>query len=891
MSTLASLQMLLNSLNSTAPSNRTDEPANRSSAWCQGVFIPNELFLTLGLVSLVENVLVVAAIIKNRNLHSPMYYFICCLAVSDMLVSVSNLVETLFMLLMEHGLLVLQTSIVRQMDNVIDMMICSSVVSSLSFLGAIAVDRYITIFYALRYHSIMTMQRAVIIIVGIWVASTISSSIFIAYYKNNAVILCLIGFFLSMLILVVGLYIHMFSLAHHHAKNISSLQKKRTVHQMTSMKGAVTLTILLGVFFMCWSPFFLHLTLIVTCPKNPFCTCFFNYFNLFLILIICNSVIDPLIYAFRSQELRKTLKDVVLCSWPQAVSQGCRLGGPNSALPPWCEWDSLGHGHDPGATQLPVQGDSDPGARIATWCPREGRTGPSLMLQRRPLIGGRAEVTSAAGPVQRRAPIKGSGRRPAAFRSPRPPAPLLRPPSRLHQPQPPPRASMREIVHIQAGQCGNQIGAKFWEVISDEHGIDPSGNYVGDSDLQLERISVYYNEASSHKYVPRAILVDLEPGTMDSVRSGAFGHLFRPDNFIFGQSGAGNNWAKGHYTEGAELVDSVLDVVRKECENCDCLQGFQLTHSLGGGTGSGMGTLLISKVREEYPDRIMNTFSVVPSPKVSDTVVEPYNATLSIHQLVENTDETYCIDNEALYDICFRTLKLATPTYGDLNHLVSATMSGVTTSLRFPGQLNADLRKLAVNMVPFPRLHFFMPGFAPLTARGSQQYRALTVPELTQQMFDAKNMMAACDPRHGRYLTVATVFRGRMSMKEVDEQMLAIQSKNSSYFVEWIPNNVKVAVCDIPPRGLKMSSTFIGNSTAIQELFKRISEQFTAMFRRKAFLHWYTGEGMDEMEFTEAESNMNDLVSEYQQYQDATAEEEGEMYEDDEEESEAQVAK
>ena len=160
-------------------------------------------------------------------------------------------------------------------------------------------------------------------------------------------------------------------------------------------------------------------------------------------------------------------------------------------------------------------------------------------------------------------------------------------------------------------------------------------------------------------------------------------------------------------------------------------------------------------------------------------------------------------------------------------------------------------------MVPFPRLHFFMPGFAPLTARGSQQYRALTVPELTQQMFDAKNMMAACDPRHGRYLTVASIFRGRMSMKEVDEQMLNIQNKNSSYFVEWIPNNVKVAVCDIPPRGLKMASTFIGNSTAIQELFKRISEQFTAMFRRKAFLHWYTGEGMDEMEFTEAESNMN----------------------------------
>jgi len=364
---------------------------------------------------------------------------------------------------------------------------------------------------------------------------------------------------------------------------------------------------------------------------------------------------------------------------------------------------------------------------------------------------------------------------------------------------------------------------------------------------------------------------------MDAIKSSTYGALFRPDNFVYGQSGAGNNWAKGHYTEGAELIDSVLDVVRKEAEGCDCLQGFQISHSLGGGTGSGMGTLLISKIREEYQDRIIETFAVFPSPKVSDTVVEPYNATLSIHLLVDSTDEVMVIDNEALYDICFRTLKLTTPTYGDLNHLVSATMSGVTCSLRFPGQLNCDLRKLAVNLVPFIRLHFFMIGFAPLTSRGSQQYRALTVPELTQQMFDAKNMMCASDPRHGRYLTCSAIFRGRMSTKEVDEQMLNVKAKNNSYFVEWIPNNIKSAVCDIPPKGLKMAVTFIGNSTAIQEMFKRVSEQFTLMFRRKAFLHWYTGEGMDEMEFTEAESNLSDLVTEYQNYQDASADDEGEM--------------
>lgn len=432
---------------------------------------------------------------------------------------------------------------------------------------------------------------------------------------------------------------------------------------------------------------------------------------------------------------------------------------------------------------------------------------------------------------------------------------------------------MREIVHVQAGQCGNQIGSKFWETISLEHGLDSQGIYKGNTDLQKDRINVYYNEATGGKYVPRAVLVDLEPGTLDAIKAGPQGALFRPDNFIAGQSGAGNNWAKGHYTEGAELVDNVLDVVRKEAEACDCLQGFQIAHSLGGGTGSGMGTLLISKIREEFPDRMMCTFSVVPSPKVSDTVVEPYNATLSTHQLVENADEVMCIDNEALYDICFRTLKLNSPSYGDLNHLVSQVMSGITCSLRFPGQLNSDLRKLAVNLIPFPRLHFFLVGFAPLAAQSAKNYAISNVPELVAQMFDSKNMMAACDPRRGKYLTASAVFRGKMSPKEVDEQMMYVQNKNSPYFVDWIPNNIKSSVTDIPPLGHKMSVTFIGNNTAIQSLFKRISEQFTAMFRRKAFLHWFTGEGMEEMEFTEAESNMNDLIQEYQQYEEATAEE------------------
>jgi tubulin beta len=150
-----------------------------------------------------------------------------------------------------------------------------------------------------------------------------------------------------------------------------------------------------------------------------------------------------------------------------------------------------------------------------------------------------------------------------------------------------------------------------------------------------------------------------------------FSGLYRPDNIVLGQSGAGNNWAKGFYTDGSELAEAVVDVVRREAENCDCLQGFQLSHSLGGGTGAGLGTLLLSKVREEYPDRIMATYSVVPTPKVSVITVEPYNTVLAMNQLVDNADETFVIDNEALYDICNRSLKIADPSYAQLNGLIS----------------------------------------------------------------------------------------------------------------------------------------------------------------------------------------------------------------------------
>merc|ERR1712037_109499 len=314
--------------------------------------------------------------------------------------------------------------------------------------------------------------------------------------------------------------------------------------------------------------------------------------------------------------------------------------------------------------------------------------------------------------------------------------------------------------------------------------------------------------------------------------------------------------------------------------------GFQLTQSIGGGTGSGMGTLLLLKIRDNYPDRITATFSVYPSPKVSDVVVEPYNATLSIHQLLENSDQTFVIDNEALFSISHNVLKQQEPKYSDLNWVISMTMSGITASLRFSGKLNGDLRKMGVNLVPFPRLHFFLLAQSPLFAPDQAGKVKLTIQEITDQMWSSRNFLSNVKSEDGKYLTASCAYRGPIASQEVDDEIAKIQAKMADGFVSWIPNNIKSSIIDVPPEGTAMSATFVANTTAIKGVFQRISAQFAKMYKRKAFLHWYKGEGMDEMEFQEADKNVRDLITEYQDKQDAVVDLDGDEDEDDEEDDE-----
>jgi len=256
--------------------------------------------------------------------------------------------------------------------------------------------------------------------------------------------------------------------------------------------------------------------------------------------------------------------------------------------------------------------------------------------------------------------------------------------------------------------------------------------------------------------VPRSLFVDLDPSPIDEIRTGEFRQLFHPELLISGKEDAANNYARGHYTIGKEMIDNVIDRIRRvtgECflkkvtmrvgelnlkltqmtDNCHSLQGFLIFHSFGGGTGSGFGALLLERLATDYGKKCKLEFTIYPAPRLSSAVVEPYNAVLSTHSTIENSDCTFLVDNEAVYDICRRNLDIPRPSYEHLNRLIAQVVSSITSSLRFDGALNVDLNEFQTNLVPYPRIHYPLISYAPVVSAAKSAHESFKVSDLTFQ--------------------------------------------------------------------------------------------------------------------------------------------------------------
>ncbi|CAI7647889.1 unnamed protein product [Penicillium manginii] len=306
-------------------------------------------------------------------------------------------------------------------------------------------------------------------------------------------------------------------------------------------------------------------------------------------------------------------------------------------------------------------------------------------------------------------------------------------------------------------------------------------------------------------------------------------------------------------------MEGVVDRIRRVADNCASLQGFLLFHSFGGGTGSGLGALLLERLSAEYSKNTKLKFVVYPSPHVATAVVEPYNAVLSTHDSIEHSDCTFLIDNEAVIRASQR--------------LVAQVVSSVTSSLRFNDALNVDLNEFQTNLVPFPRIHYPLISYAPVISSTNSGHESFKVKDLTLQCFESKNQMVVCDPQHSKYMAVALLYRGDVVPHDCTQAMAHIKAKASFNLVEWCPTGFKLGInyqkpMNVPGSELASvdrSVTMLSKSTAIAAAWHRLDYKFDLMFSKRAFVHWYLGEGMEEGEFSDAREDLAALEKDYEE--------------------------
>jgi tubulin alpha len=449
---------------------------------------------------------------------------------------------------------------------------------------------------------------------------------------------------------------------------------------------------------------------------------------------------------------------------------------------------------------------------------------------------------------------------------------------------------MRECISLHIGQAGVQIGNACWELYCHEHGINPDGTPNGSiSGAQIDNsFSTFFSETGAGKYVPRSVMIDLEPAVVDEVRNGAYRSLFHPEQLINGKEDAANNYARGHYTVGKDIIEPVIDRIRKLADNCAGLQGFLLFHSFGGGTGSGLGALLMERLSADYGKKSKLEFAIYPAPEMSTAVVEPYNSILTTHTTLENVDCSFMVDNEAIYDICRYKLNVERPSYVHLNRMIAQVVSSITASLRFTGSLNVDLNEFQTNLVPYPRIHFPLVTYAPIISADRAGHEQFSVAEITSACFEPKNQMVKCNPENGKYMACCMLYRGDVISKDATAAIAHIKTKASIQFVDWCPTGFKVGINHQPPTvvpgselaPVKRAVCMLSNTTAIGEAWARLDHKFDLMYAKRAFVHWYVGEGMEEGEFSEAREDLAALEKDYEEVG-ADSVEEGE-YEEEE---------
>ncbi|PVG01838.1 tubulin-domain-containing protein [Serendipita vermifera] len=432
----------------------------------------------------------------------------------------------------------------------------------------------------------------------------------------------------------------------------------------------------------------------------------------------------------------------------------------------------------------------------------------------------------------------------------------------------------REIVTVQLGQCGNQMGSVYWQRLCAEHGINKEGILEEWATEGGDRKDVFFYQADDEHYIPRAILVDLEPRVINNILTSPFANLYNPENIFVSKDGggAGNIWAQG-YGAGEKIYEEVMEMIDREAEGSDSLEGFMLMHSIAGGTGSGLGSFVLERLNDRFPKKLIQTYSVFPNHAEPDVVVQPYNSLLTLRRLVDHADSVVVLDNGALARIAADRLHIQNPSFDQTNQLVSTVIAASTQTLRYPSYMNNDLVGIVASLIPTPRCHFLMTSYTPFTGDQIDQAkstRKTTVLDVMRRLLQPKNRMVSVTPNKSAcYISILNIIQGNVDPTDVHQSLLRIRERQLANFIPWGPASIQVALTrksPYIPASHRVSGLMLANHTSIASLFKRMLDQYDRLRKRNAFLEQYKKEKIFEggyEEFDDSRAVVEELLKEY----------------------------
>lgn len=365
--------------------------------------------------------------------------------------------------------------------------------------------------------------------------------------------------------------------------------------------------------------------------------------------------------------------------------------------------------------------------------------------------------------------------------------------------------------------------------------------------------------------------LDFSLPSPDSIRVGAFRDLFHPELLVEDMEDSGGNFARGKITLGRKIINLIVKKLRVITESCDSVQGFVVMNSYGGGTGSGIGSLVAEKLSHEFAKQTRINLGVFPGKVLGVACTEPYNSLLFSDSVIRDFDMSVLVENDRLYHICQDGIGMDRPNFFNCNRIVAQVISSITSNLRFDGDLCGTMEDLRVNLVPYPNLCFPVSAYAPIFDTDRANHSTNETDDYIKQCFYATNRMVDCPMESNRQLSTCMFFRGDFSAHEVNKSLARLKKSKAVNFVDWCPTGFKLSFVGQPSNhlpksmlgNLGRSTLLLANTSAMQTCFKRLKNNVKFMLAKRAYFHWYEQEGMELDDFRRAYEEINIIQYDY----------------------------